>query len=302
MAFWQIADWQIESDLQFPDLNQGGENRKNILRIIKTDCLRIPRHKLVQESLNDDGSRWFLVYQDNDGFFIEYPGQVIFQIIPGTNLINYQNTLVISEAKFRHLLLDQVFPLFLSSKGYLVLHTSALAVKNGAIIFAGKSGSGKSTIIANLSNANQFISDDFVAFDSELNLHPTYPVVRLWKEPECVNFEFEKINTDNSGDKLRYKINAEDYKVRAYKPIAFVILRRELSLNKGDYNLTRIELTEAFKELLSSIFIIDPADSSNQEFIFRKCTELLSQSNLYSLTFSDLDGAADNLKMELNSL
>lgn len=60
----------------------------------------------------------------------------------------------------------------LFQKGFTVLHGSSISFNNKGIIFSGLSGSGKSTMIANMINKGfKYISDDLVCLDSKHNLH-----------------------------------------------------------------------------------------------------------------------------------
>lgn len=302
MALWQISGWQIESDLQFPDLNHVATSGENVVRVISKENLTFVRDTLVQESLNEDGSKWFSVYKDKDAYFVEYREQLVFQIISDRNLISYIKNHEIPNSHFRHLLLDQIFPLFLSTKGYLLLHVSAVAAKKGAILFSGKSGSGKSTLVANLSSEFRFISDDFVALNSELILYPTYPVIRLWEEPKTKCCNFNKISSGKEGDKLRLKVDGQNYIEKEYSPIAFIELSRDCSIAKGKFILEEIDITVAFKSILNSLFIVDPTDVDLQKYIFAQCSALLSQISLFRLSFSDLDGDVNILSKEINNL
>ena len=60
----------------------------------------------------------------------------------------------------------------LFQRGFTVLHGSSISHNNNGIIFAGLSGSGKSTIISNLINMGfKYNSDDLVCLDSKHNLY-----------------------------------------------------------------------------------------------------------------------------------
>ncbi len=95
----------------------------------------------------------------------------------------------------RHLLLDQVIPLVLSSQGKLVLHASAVATPEGAIAFIGSTGRGKSTLAASFTKRGfPLLTDDCLLIeerDDSLFAKPSYQGLRLWPETVSALFEGE---------------------------------------------------------------------------------------------------------------
>jgi hypothetical protein len=93
----------------------------------------------------------------------------------------------------RHLLLDQVIPLVLSSQGKIVLHASAVATPEGAIAFIGNTGRGKSTLAASfIKRGFPLLTDDCLLIedrDGGLFVKPSYQGLRLW--PETVSALFD---------------------------------------------------------------------------------------------------------------
>jgi len=80
-----------------------------------------------------------------------------------------------------------VFTALLHQRGSLVLHASGLAGPNGAVLVAGHSGAGKSTIAAELaSRGYEVIGDDaaviVVGDGDELMVQPGLPQLNLWKD------------------------------------------------------------------------------------------------------------------------
>ena len=80
-----------------------------------------------------------------------------------------------------------VFAYLLQSRGYLVLHGSAVLVNNKAVIFSGDSGAGKSTIAAAMvARGYPLITDDVVALcyneAGDLVVVPGPQRVKLWDD------------------------------------------------------------------------------------------------------------------------
>lgn len=87
-----------------------------------------------------------------------------------------------------HLVLDQVIPQWLATRGHAVLHAGAAVSPRGdAVLMLGSTGSGKSTTTTALGAAGwDFISDDacrLMSTDSDgFAVVPSYPGVRLLEE------------------------------------------------------------------------------------------------------------------------
>jgi hypothetical protein len=83
-------------------------------------------------------------------------------------------------------LLGPVLGLFLRRKGLACLHASAVVVQNGAVLFTGDAGAGKSTTAAAMARrGHAVLADDIVAIterDGEFFAAPAYPYVSLWPE------------------------------------------------------------------------------------------------------------------------
>jgi len=86
----------------------------------------------------------------------------------------------------RHALIDQILPMVLGHRGHLVLHASAARTARGAVVFAGQTGWGKSTLCAALTGAGlPALADDCVTLEERrgrLVAVPSYPGLRLWPD------------------------------------------------------------------------------------------------------------------------
>ncbi len=71
----------------------------------------------------------------------------------------------------------------LHQRGFLVLHANAIYVDDGAVLFAGDSGAGKSTTAAVLHQMGyQVLSDDVVAIDDRGFIVGGFPQIKLWRD------------------------------------------------------------------------------------------------------------------------
>jgi len=101
-------------------------------------------------------------------------------------------------------LMGSVFGALLHQKGVLVLHASAVSLGDRALVIAGRSSSGKSTLAASLSNKGYpLVTDDLSALhatDSGYFIHPGIPHIKLWKDV------IEKMQLEKDLKRIRPKI------------------------------------------------------------------------------------------------
>ena len=84
-------------------------------------------------------------------------------------------------------ILDSVLAVCLHLRGILALNASAIATKEGAVVFAGPTGIGKSTVVAALCDLGYpLVADGIVAVSQNNDLQPQvlcgFPQILLWKK------------------------------------------------------------------------------------------------------------------------
>lgn len=92
-----------------------------------------------------------------------------------------------SSHDIRHFLTGPVLAALLQQRGVILLHASAVAAKDGAILILGKSGSGKSSVAAALvARSYDLLSDDRTGIVLDEDGHPVIlpasPAVKLWPD------------------------------------------------------------------------------------------------------------------------
>lgn len=127
---------------------------------------------LFQASPND-----FLLNVENIGSYRVQNGEKV--------TISPSNKSILTE--FRIFLLGSVFGVLLFQKGFLPLHGSAIRTNKGAIIIAGESAVGKSSLAASLAKIGYpILSDDISAINFEMSGLPMVqaglPYLKLWKD------------------------------------------------------------------------------------------------------------------------
>jgi len=92
----------------------------------------------------------------------------------------------VDELLLRKTILNDIFAALLYQRGLLVLHASAAAIDGQAVLFLGKSQSGKSTLALALhTHGNQLVADDVAAITVEertSTIVPAYPEISVWPD------------------------------------------------------------------------------------------------------------------------
>jgi hypothetical protein len=90
----------------------------------------------------------------------------------------------ISTTRFNHTILHAILPQILALRGEKILHSTCVIIDEKAILFAGDSGMGKSTLAAGFANRGfDVYSEDIVRLDrgepNQFVAYPSYPGARL---------------------------------------------------------------------------------------------------------------------------
>ena len=140
--------------------------------------------RFVHRWVTDDGDPWLEISRHGSAYTIRFDIGPVFRVEASS--IGWSAPPGITDDTLRHLLLDQVLPLAMSAAGEFVLHASAVQVGRDAIVFAGPSGRGKSTLAAACMAAGAtLVADDCVRVvraGSDYHAQPSYPGLRLWDD------------------------------------------------------------------------------------------------------------------------
>lgn len=147
----------------------------------------------------------------------------------------------------------------LHQRGFLVLHANAIALETGsgkdsakgAVLFAGISGSGKSTTAAVFHQRGfQVISDDVVAVDSGGEIFGGFPQIKLW-EDTLGQLDISKQNLDQ----IRLQVKKYSFPLPAVDPAinlpikAMYFLTVAKEQNPGLFELFALEGIDKFNHL-----------------------------------------------------
>ena len=115
---------------------------------------------------------------------------------------------------FAAYLYGPVLGFVLRTRGTLAMHASSVQTGDGAVLFAGITGAGKSTLAAALAaRGHPVLSDDLTALTPENGqymAHPAFDHIRLWQSSETLLFQKEHVleRITPSWDKLRLPLAA----------------------------------------------------------------------------------------------
>lgn len=132
------------------------------------------------------GGDWLQFYRIARGFLLRFPDLADFSLSADGNKVVCVPVPEVSQPTLEHLYLNQVLPLALGKQGSMVFHGSAVAMDDGAIIFLGMSGRGKSTLAAAFaSQGRPFLTDDAAVLDASsgrYTVQPSHASIRLWDD------------------------------------------------------------------------------------------------------------------------
>ena len=163
----------ICSEIQLPSVMRGSIGADAYIRYGKVPS-QLKQAKIVYPNIQMNETQ-FLYDLGKSGRFLVQNGQEI--IVEATEEINgIQLGLFLLESVVLGALLQQ--------RGYLLLHACAITDGNSAIVFLGKSGSGKSTTAAAfLERGYKLLTDDICAIKFDENsmayVYPSFPQQRL---------------------------------------------------------------------------------------------------------------------------
>lgn len=119
-------------------------------------------------------------------YLLRAPEQCDFHLDPTAGTIAVDACGELAASTLEHLLIDQALPRLLAHQGHLMVHASLAHTTNGAALFLGQSGWGKSTLAGLLHRRGiTALCDDCVlleAHQGQVWATPAYPGLRLYED------------------------------------------------------------------------------------------------------------------------
>jgi len=245
--------------------------------------------KAYKEWVLPDGTLWTGFYRCSDHYLLRFPGLADFTVSPDGTKATVYPVPGISTPTIEHLYLNQVLPLALSRQWKLVLHASAVEVRDCAVAFLGVSGRGKSTLAASFSTSGcRFLTDDGLLADKEGDgfvVRPGHPSIRLWEDSR----EALIPDVTHAASPVDYTPKA---RLLADDQVAFCDIVRPLRgayfLGEGNTDLIEIEPVggrDAMIELVRHSFLLDVEEREMLTHQFEQLSALVEIPMFFRLDY-----------------
>lgn len=258
----------------------------------------------VPDNISNIYKQGFRFQISKNEFLLRFKTWAEFYVKDGKQII-IQPEDGVDERDVRAFLLSPVIAILLHQRGILPLHSSGIILKNKAVLFAGNSGAGKSTIAMALNRKFKYplISDDISAINI-INDKPvvfsSFPSVKLWDDSlEMLNIPIEEMPYIRKDVlKRRYDNNANYYSGIIEPAVIFF-----LGINDNN-NITSREIKgiEKFNYLRQFIFRGAMVDELYAQEHFRIMTLLLSNVSCFEIHRPKSEASPDTLLNIVDSI
>jgi hypothetical protein len=269
MNTYRIFDFAVASDLPLPEAHPApGEIPLCTFRFLGSEPPDTEPHEWIHHWLLPDGSPWLSLARTAGGFLLRFSSLCDFVLSHDLASVRCRPVPAVPEETLRHILLDQVIPLWMSARGKVVLHASAVQSPVGALVFLGATGQGKSTIAASLCNGGfSLLTDDCIHLRIEgdrLVGVPSYPSLRLWSDtarelfgaaPSLLPVAHYTDKGRVGSESVRFRFTAEPTPIRAVYSIEC-----DTKSNGKPVSIVAMTAAESFFELLRSSHRLDLTD------------------------------------------
>ena len=294
MPRYSICNIALESDLSLPELEGAKSHTPGIrFQMSRTALSDGGDYEWLHTWTLSDGTPWLEIGRQARGYLLRFQELVDFAVSrDAREIVCHADSDTPSET-VRHLLLDQVLPLVLSSQGQLVVHGSAVLTPKGTIAFVGDSGSGKSTLASSFTEDGMAVlTDDCLLLEEKdgcLTAIPSYPGVRLWPNM-----------ADAVVGKGRALAEVAHYteKKRANRSAGILFSTRPAKLRRmyflapseEDEQIANVKISplssrDAVIELVKYTYLIDVTDRLRVRREFERLSRVARQPLFYRLSF-----------------
>lgn len=180
MYSYKAYNFSIKTPFQCPQLLENDTDATGLFEISV-------RYGTVPCTLDDPVNIGPVFEASENVFLLKIEDVGRYLIINGSEII-IESAPAATENSLRLFLLGSAMGVLLNQRGYFVLHASAVVTDQGAILFTGLSGAGKSTTAQGFVQLGyQILSDDTVAlyYDGKRNqvmVLPSFPSAKLWQK------------------------------------------------------------------------------------------------------------------------
>jgi hypothetical protein len=206
-------------------------------------------------------------------YLVSHGREVVVDIEPGALALNV-----------RAYLLGTIFAVLCQQRGLVPLHASAVSRGGGVLAFLGRSGQGKSSLVAHLAQRGfAVMADDIclIDFSEELMVVPTAPWLKLWRN------SLESVGKPVAGLE---RVFSEDDKYRL--PVERVVERQPLRtlmfLDEIPSSAVKIEAVSAVEavpllmNLIHQAYLLEATGQRAESFL--RCSRISSGAKAYRLS------------------
>ncbi len=243
---------------------------------------------LITRWITPGQNAWAEVYRDEHNYSILFPDICEFRFSKGKDRVCCRVLAKRSRLDVEHLFHNTIVPLLLSIRGRAVYHAGAVRVNDGAVVFMGASGSGKSSLATAFAlSGYPFLTDDVLPIGDGLPpiACPHAPSVRLWKSSVDGLFpkgcEVEPYSTYTSKTRVVAGIELKHSNEPADVTAAFVL---------GDGKAKQIEIRKldggsAHSAWFKNMFILDHTDLKVIRQLFERTADIVGSVPTFALNF-----------------
>jgi hypothetical protein len=293
MALYKICDIILESSMSLPELVRTENKQADyVFKLLPARTHEFTSCQWFHRWGISDGEAWLEFARIGPDYLLRFPDLADYLVCVEAKEIHCYAKPEISLETIRHLLLDQVIPLVLSSLGKLVLHASAVVADEGAIAFLGTSGRGKSTLATYLARQGlPALTDDCLLLeqrDGNLIATPSYPGFRLWQDSVSALFEHAP-DLDRVAHYSEKKRVGTDQISFCTHPVslarAYVLGDVEETTNANEITVTPLSPREIFLELVQYTYNMDIGNRERLKQDFEAFARLSTMPRFYRLAF-----------------
>ena len=222
-------------------------------------------------------------------FWVAFPNIVAFELNFATREISVFPFCHTYLDAISHLLVDQIWPRLIAHEGMLVLHASGVAAPEGAMLIAGPSGRGKSTLAASLHQGGYaLLGDDAIVISlhgDQAGCRAVYPSMRLF--PDSIACLFPSATPQSPVAHYTAKRNlhlGEETPEAPPLPIrAIWFLDRDDG--HSDVTVERLSPSIACMKMVEHSFWLDPTDLSRTSEKLRLASRMAESTPAFSLNY-----------------
>ena len=264
---YRIFDILVASDLPLPELPEEESGSANIY-------FSLGSHK----NYGEQEPIWFHTWPDPNGqiyiscahmpencYLIRYPKLADFHINSTLDMVHINPAPQTPPETLQHLVLDQIIPRILGQLGRLVLHASAIRLKNNTgIAFLGSSGWGKSTLATSfIQSGSDLITDDCLLIESRKKNAigiPSYYGTRLHSDSADELFKTPPAwsRVSHYSDKKRLALPKQsNSKNTVHIDALFLLDQPRIKMNQQNIEVKQVKGAEAIMTMIKRTFLMD---------------------------------------------